>query len=51
MTAEGKLVVPKSDVDERHQGKSAMPQDIVTKLSKRELRDLVEFLAGLRDKP
>ena len=36
MTAEGKLVVvAKSDVDERHPGKSAMPEDIVTKLSKR----------------
>jgi len=51
MTAEGKLVVvAKSDVDERHPGKSAMPQDIVTKLSKAELRDVVEFLAGLKEK-
>ena len=51
MTAEGKLVtVAKSDVDERQPGKSAMPEDIVKKLSKSELRDLVEFLAGLKEK-
>ena len=52
MTAEGKLVtVAKSDVDERHPGKSAMPEDMIKKLSKSELRDLVEFLAGLKEKP
>ena len=51
MTAEGKLVVvAKSDIDERQPGKSAMPEDIVKKLSKAELRDLVEFLAGLKEK-
>ena len=51
MTAEGKLVtVAKSDVDERHPGKSAMPEDIIKKLSKSELRDLVEFLSGLKEK-
>ncbi len=38
MTAEGKLVmVAKADVDERHPGKSAMPEDIIKKLSKSEL--------------
>ena len=51
MTAEGKLVVvAKSDVDERHPGKSAMPEDMIKKLSKSELRDLVEFLSGLKEK-
>jgi quinoprotein glucose dehydrogenase len=49
MTAEGKLIsVPKDQIDERQTGKSAMPEDLVTKMSKRELRDLVEFLAGLK---
>jgi quinoprotein glucose dehydrogenase len=49
MTAEGTLVsVPKSDIDQRLKGKSAMPEDIIQKLSKSELRDLVEFLASLR---
>jgi len=51
MTAEGKLVtVAKSDVDERHPGKSAMPQDVIKNLSKSELRDVIEFLAGLKEK-
>jgi quinoprotein glucose dehydrogenase len=47
ITAEGKLVtVPKSEVEERRRGSSAMPEDTVKKLSKSELRDLVEFLSG-----
>jgi quinoprotein glucose dehydrogenase len=51
MTAEGKLVtVAKEDVDERHPGKSAMPEDVIKKLTKSELRDVVEFLAGLKEK-
>jgi quinoprotein glucose dehydrogenase len=49
MTAEGKLVVvAKKDIDERQAGKSAMPEDVVKHLSRRELRDLVEFLANLK---
>jgi quinoprotein glucose dehydrogenase len=49
MTADAKLVVvAKKDIDERQTGKSAMPEDIITKLSKRELRDLLEFLASLK---
>jgi quinoprotein glucose dehydrogenase len=52
MTAEGKLItVAKGDVDERHPGKSAMPEDVIKKLSKSELRDVVEFLAELKEKP
>jgi quinoprotein glucose dehydrogenase len=49
MTAEGKrVVVPKDQIEDRASGKSAMPEDVVKKLSKRELRDLVEFLATLK---
>jgi quinoprotein glucose dehydrogenase len=49
LTAEGKPVtVAKSQVEERTRGKSVMPEDVVKHLSRRELRDLVEFLAGLR---
>jgi quinoprotein glucose dehydrogenase len=49
MTAEGNLVtVPLSEIDERARGKSAMPEDLAKKLSKFELRDLVEYLAGLK---
>src|SRR5205814_1361597 len=50
MTAEAKLVtVQKKDIDDRRATKSAMPDDLVGKLSKRELRDLVEFLSGLKE--
>jgi quinoprotein glucose dehydrogenase len=49
MTAEGVLVtVPKADIEERQRGKSAMPEDLIKALSKRELRDLVEFLANAK---
>ena len=49
VTPEGKaLTVKKSDIEERRRGKSAMPEDLVQKLTKRDLRDLVEFLAGLK---
>ncbi len=50
MTAEGKLVtVKKSDIDDRKTTKSAMPDDLPSKLTKRELRDLVEFLSGMKE--
>ncbi len=49
LTADGKLVtVPKSKIDERERGKSAMPDDVVRHLTKRELRDVVEYLANLK---
>jgi quinoprotein glucose dehydrogenase len=49
MTAEGQLLsVSKAKIDERARGKSAMPEDTIKHLSKRELRDLMEFLAGLK---
>jgi quinoprotein glucose dehydrogenase len=40
-------VDPKT-VEERAVGKSGMPEDLVKKLTRRELRDLVEFLASCR---
>lgn len=50
MTAEGQLLhIDKSQVDERRRGVSAMPDDLVKKLTLRELRDLVEFLASLKE--
>ena len=50
MNADGQtIVVPKDQIDERKAGKSAMPEDIVKHLSKSEVRDLVEFLAGLKE--
>ena len=50
MTAEGLLLtIKKEDIEEKRATKSAMPEDIVQKLNKREIRDLVEFLAGLKE--
>lgn len=43
-----KLTVPKADVVTRLRGQSAMPEDIAKTLSKRDLRDLVEYLASLK---
>jgi quinoprotein glucose dehydrogenase len=49
ITAEAKLItVPKRQIDERVAGKSAMPDDLHKLLSKKELRDLVEFLATVK---
>jgi quinoprotein glucose dehydrogenase len=49
MTPEGKvLLVPKDQVDERQAGKSAMSEDLIKYLSRSDVRDLVEFLAGLK---
>jgi quinoprotein glucose dehydrogenase len=49
ITAEGHPVtVPKDTIEERKRGPSAMPADVAQKLSKTELRDLIEFLASLK---
>jgi quinoprotein glucose dehydrogenase len=49
ITPEGQIVtVPKSQIESRETGKSAMPEDVMKHLSKRELRDLVEYLASLK---
>ncbi|HEV3445817.1 MAG TPA: c-type cytochrome, partial [Gemmataceae bacterium] len=49
ITAEGHVLdVPKSQIEERTRGKSAMPEDVIKHLSKSEVRNLVEFLAGLK---
>jgi quinoprotein glucose dehydrogenase len=51
MTAEGTLVtVAKARISERNRGPSAMPSDLLKHLSKADLRDLVEFLANLKEK-
>jgi quinoprotein glucose dehydrogenase len=50
VTPDNKVVtVPKDDVDAEKPDQSAMPADLIKKLSKRELRDLVEFLASLKE--
>nr|MCU0705750.1 hypothetical protein [Fimbriiglobus sp.] len=49
-TPEGKIVmVPAADVESERPDKSAMPDDLVKKLSKKELRDVVEFLSSLKE--
>lgn len=49
MNAEGQLLsIPKNEIDEQARGKSAMPEDLIKKLTKSELRDLVEFLSQLK---
>ncbi len=45
---DGLITVKKSEVVKRDRGLSPMPEEMGTILSKRELRDLVEFLATLR---
>jgi quinoprotein glucose dehydrogenase len=48
VTPEGQtLIVPVDQIEERNRGPSAMPADLIQKMNRRELRDLVEFLAGL----
>jgi quinoprotein glucose dehydrogenase len=50
VTAENKeIVIPVKDVESRRGGPSAMPDDLHKKLSRRELRDVVEFLASLKE--
>jgi quinoprotein glucose dehydrogenase len=45
-TADGKTVtIEKKDIDDRQPARSPMPEDIVQKLSKFDIRDLVEFLS------
>jgi quinoprotein glucose dehydrogenase len=47
--ADGKQkAIPKAQIKARKAALSAMPEDIVRQLSKRDLRDLVAFLAGLK---
>ncbi|MDB5384940.1 MAG: heme-binding protein, partial [Planctomycetaceae bacterium] len=49
LTPEAKLLtIPKSEIDERANGKSSMPEDVIKKLTKQDLRDLVAFLSGLK---
>lgn len=50
VTAENKEIVVNADeVQRRRTGPSAMPDDLHKKLSRRELRDAVEFLSGLKE--
>jgi quinoprotein glucose dehydrogenase len=49
ITPENKTVeVLREDIESEKPDRSAMPEDVYKKLTRRELRDVVEFLAGLR---
>lgn len=46
---DGQIIpIEKSEIEDRATGKSGMPEDIVKKLSKSDIRDLVEYLASLK---
>ncbi|MBI4661959.1 MAG: HEAT repeat domain-containing protein [Verrucomicrobia bacterium] len=47
-TEDGFLVLGKNQIQVRERGASLMPAELGKKLSKRELRDLIEYLASLR---
>lgn len=52
MDAQGALIkIPKDKIDERKKGQSSMPVDLLKYLNKRELRDLVAYLATLDGSP
>ncbi len=42
------IAIVKSEIEERAIGRSGMPEDLVKKLSKFEIRDLVEYLSTLK---
>ncbi len=49
LKADGKTVeIAKATIDERGKGQSAMPTDLVEKLTLRELRDLIAYLVSLK---
>lgn len=50
LNADGKtIVIEKDSIDEQVPGRSSMPADIMKQLSARELRDLLEYLSGLKE--
>ena len=49
VTAEGvEMIISKKEIEERSSGPSAMPADLAKKMSRRELRDVVEYLKSLK---
>lgn len=47
LDADGKeIVIAQKAIDDLRPGKSSMPADLITKLTKKEVRDLVEFLSN-----
>ena len=49
VTADTKIIaVPTKEIEERAKGISAMPGDLIQKLSRQEIRDVVEYLSTLK---
>ena len=47
MDADGKLIeIDQDSIEGRKTGQSSMPDDLIKSLTKKEVRDLVEFLAN-----
>jgi hypothetical protein len=46
---DGALKVPKAEIENLDLGLSSMPPEIATALSKRDLRNLIEYLASLKN--
>lgn len=42
------VIIDKSQIEERATGKSGMPEDLVKKMTKADIRDLVEYLSTLK---
>jgi quinoprotein glucose dehydrogenase len=52
LDADGKeIVIAQESIDDRRPGKSSMPADLINQLTKKEVRDLVEFLANRKSEP
>ena len=50
ITPEGKIItIPVDDIESRKATKSGMPDDLAQKLTKSQIRDLVELLASLKE--
>ena len=49
MDADGKLIeIDPGSIEGRKTGQSSMPDDLIKSLTKKEVRDLVEYLASLK---
>ena len=52
LDADGKeIVIDQEAIDDRRPGKSSMPADLINQLTKKEVRDLVEFLSNRKSEP
>ena len=45
---DGLLTLKKADIQNRQRGLSPMPEELISALSRRELRDLLEFVATVK---